>query len=137
MAKCPMKSWLRLLHGQKLCWFIQKRITIWYRWWRALRQVHRWFLSPSRKITINGTIKITAVNNTHKCYQRIYIPIYTDPLYAIFTSGSTGVPKGVLVCHRSVIDLAEQFNFPRKHNLPQIHWHKFTEHFKVFNNSHC
>lgn len=33
----------------------------------------------------------------------------TDPLYLIFTSGSTGVPKGVLVCHRSVIDLAEQF----------------------------
>ena len=33
----------------------------------------------------------------------------TDPLYAIFTSGSTGIPKGVLVRHRSVIDLVEQF----------------------------
>lgn len=33
----------------------------------------------------------------------------TDPLYCIFTSGSTGIPKGVLVSHRSVIDMIEQF----------------------------
>lgn len=35
--------------------------------------------------------------------------IDTNPLYAIYTSGSSGTPKGVLVCHRSVIDLTEQF----------------------------
>lgn len=35
--------------------------------------------------------------------------IDTDPAYAIFTSGSTGVPKGVLVSHRSIIDLMVQF----------------------------
>ncbi|NRT70274.1 amino acid adenylation domain-containing protein [Clostridium beijerinckii] len=33
--------------------------------------------------------------------------IDTDPLYIIFTSGSTGIPKGVIVCHRSVIDYAD------------------------------
>jgi len=31
-----------------------------------------------------------------------------DPIYIVFTSGSTGVPKGVMACHRSVIDYVEQ-----------------------------
>ena len=31
----------------------------------------------------------------------------TDLLYTLFTSGSTGIPKGVTICHRSVIDYIE------------------------------
>lgn len=36
--------------------------------------------------------------------------IDTDPIYIVFTSGSTGVPKGVVACHRSVIDYIESFS---------------------------
>lgn len=42
-----------------------------------------------------------------------------DPIYATFTSGSTGIPKGVITCHQSVVDmteaLVETFDFDGNH----------------------
>ena len=51
----------------------------------------------------NGSVddrKLEAVRRT---------AVDTDPLYVNFTSGSTGIPKGVTVCHRSVIEFIEYF----------------------------
>lgn len=36
--------------------------------------------------------------------------IDVDPIYIVFTSGSTGIPKGVVACHRSVIDYIENLS---------------------------
>ncbi|MBE5847181.1 MAG: amino acid adenylation domain-containing protein [Lachnospiraceae bacterium] len=51
---------------------------------------------------LNTEIDEDALTNIHD------LAIDTDPIYIVFTSGSTGIPKGVVACHRSVIDYIEQ-----------------------------
>lgn len=48
----------------------------------------------------------SVINEAALCEVRRHT-IDTDPLYSTFTSGSTGVPKGVITCHRNVIDKVE------------------------------
>jgi len=42
--------------------------------------------------------------------------IDTDPVYVVFTSGSTGIPKGVVGCHRGVIDYIDNLSEVLKFN---------------------
>lgn len=61
------------------------------------------------KIVLYDDICNTSVNTL--ALQEIHDKaIDTDPIYIVFTSGSTGIPKGVVACHRSVIDYIEQLS---------------------------
>ncbi len=53
---------------------------------------------------ISGTIDMDALKQIRKR------AIDIDPIYIVYTSGSTGIPKGVIACHRSVIDYIEQLS---------------------------
>jgi len=46
--------------------------------------------------------------------------IDTDPIYIVFTSGSTGVPKGVMACHRSVLDYIESLCLVTRFNEDSV-----------------
>ena len=60
-------------------------------------------------ICLYDDIAATPVNDEALAEIR-YKALDVDPIYIVFTSGSTGVPKGVVACHRSVIDYIEQLS---------------------------
>ena len=60
-------------------------------------------------ICLYDEIASTPVNDAALAEIR-YNALDVDPIYIVFTSGSTGVPKGVVACHRSVIDYIEQLS---------------------------
>lgn len=69
----------------------------------------RQFSTGTSKIVLADDILNTQIQN--EALDRIYAgTLDIDPMYIIFTSGSTGIPKGVVACHRSVIDYIEQLS---------------------------
>ena len=55
-----------------------------------------------------------------------------DPIYIVFTSGSTGVPKGVMACHRSVIDYVENLCDVLKFNENTIFGNQTPLYFDAY-----
>ena len=58
--------------------------------------------------------------------------IDTDPIYIVFTSGSTGIPKGVIACHRSVIDYIEQLCGVLKFNEDTVFGNQTPLYFDAY-----
>ena len=72
-------------------------------------EIAKTFQTPNCELVLYQDIIKTPVND--EAVDAIYRKaLDTDPIYIVFTSGSTGIPKGVVACHRSVIDYIEQLS---------------------------
>lgn len=72
-------------------------------------EIAKTFQAPNCELVLYQDIIKTPVND--EAVDAIYRKaLDTDPIYIVFTSGSTGIPKGVVACHRSVIDYIEQLS---------------------------
>ena len=90
----------------------------------------RYIVEDTNPFAILGNTKLQAIDvpfinissfKFNKSVKNPIINVKADNLaYAIYSSGTSGTPKGILICHRSVVRLVHQNNFLNLNNSTVI-----------------